>query len=233
MLLWWVTTALAGDCRYVDFNTIVDIEAPAILVMGERHGHQPDLRRAGRVVKALLAEQPVWVSLEAVHRDDQQILNNFANDLVSVQDLPAALDWEEAWGFPWGPYKGLVTAANWGATVIAAGVDLGPKPDDVDVPVPPRYIDLLRDAMGGHDMPLGMEGRFVSSMAWRDHAIAKASLDRWKERGFLVIVAGRGHVEGSKGINWQLQQLTRVPVYSVILAEGPEAPCYPGDRIWR
>ena len=94
-------------------------------------------------------------------------------------------------------------------------------------------LDGLRDAMAGHEMPLDMEERFVRSMAWRDYKIASLAATSWDQKGYLVIVTGRGHVEGGKGVNWQVSQLVDVPVHSFVLAWGKEPPCYPGDQVWR
>lgn len=234
-MLWWLLGAAiaAPQCENIRFRDIVSIPAPAVIVLGERHGHQPDLRRADRVVTRLSRRGEVTLALEAVHHRMQPVLDRFAAGDLDAADLPGLLDWNASWGFAWRPYAPVVTAAVQGVAVVAAGLDLGPKPEDRDVPVPPRYIDLLRDAMQGHDMPLEMEARFVTSMAWRDFGIAEHALKAWDGQGHLVILAGRGHVEGGKGIAWQVAQQVEVPVHGFVLARGKDAPCYPGDRLWR
>lgn len=237
-MAWWllagVASALAGDCETIRFPDLVDIEPPAVIVLGERHGVRRDLGRATRVVRVLASQAPVRVALEAVHRRFQPVLDRYGADTLEVGDLPALLDWEDSWGFAWRPYAPLVTAADLvDVEVVGAGLDLGPKPDDVEIPLPPRYVDILRPAMGDHPIPLGMEARFVQAMAWRDHGIAAAAVEGWDARGYLVIVTGRGHVEGGKGVAWQVAQMVDVPVHSAVLAWGGDPPCHPGDRIWR
>lgn len=233
MLALLVATALGGECVYVGKADVTSVPAPAVIVLGERHGMQPDLRRAASVVRSYAGRMRTRVALEAVHHDHQKVLDDFAAGRVSAEALPDALDWGRSWGFAYRPYAPLVTASSVGATVIGAGLDLGHRPDDVTVPLPPRYVDLLREAMGGHPVPIGKEQEFVEAMAWRDHGIAKAALDGWDKRGWVVIVTGRGHVEGGKGVAWQAQRLTDVPVHAFVLARGEDPPCHPGDRLWR
>ena len=232
-MVWWVALALAGECERVGFGAVVDVPSPGVLVLGERHGMQPDLLRASRVVRRFAREGEVTVALEAVHRRYQGILDAYARQEIQPGQLPDALEWERSWGFAWAPYAPLVKASEDGAKVVAAGLDLGPRPDGQATPIPPSYMDLLRPAMGGHPIPPGEESRFVQSMAWRDHAIARAAMDGWDGRGRLVVVTGRGHVEGGKGVGWQLQRMTSVPVASAVLVPGKDAPCYAGDRLWR
>ncbi len=233
MLALLIATALGADCTYVSKADVLSVPAPAVIVLGERHATQPDLRRAGAVVKSYAARMRTRVALEAVRAEDQAVLDRFTAGQIDAASLPDALDWGASWGFDWAPYRPLVTSSQWGATVVGAGLKLGPKPEDATIPVPPRYMDLLREAMGGHPIPLGQENSFVESMAWRDHGIAKAALDGWDGKGWLIIVTGRGHVEGGKGVAWQASQLTATPVSSFVLSGGGGAACHPGDRVWR
>lgn len=228
-----LVTALAGECERIGLADIKAVPAPAVIVLGERHGHQPDLARAARVVAALRRTAPVRVALEAVHERFQPVLNDAAEGKVGEDDLPALLDWERSWGFAYAPYRPLVMAGQPGAPVIAAGLTLGPRPEDRAVPLPPRYLDLLRPAMGGHPIPPGQEGTFVQSMAWRDLRIAELGLQGWDGKGYAVIVTGRGHVEGGLGVSWQAQRMTEVPVHAFVLAQGPNPPCHDGDKLWR
>jgi len=87
--------------------------------------------------------------------------------------------------------------------------------------------------MAGHEMPLAMQSRFVRSMAWLDHQIAETALGAWDGQGYLVILVGREHVEGGKGVAWQAGLATREAVHGFVLAWGGEPPCYMGDRMWK
>jgi hypothetical protein len=99
--------------------------------------------------------------------------------------------------------------------------------------VPAGYYKVLSDAMAGHEVPIEKQADFVRSMAWRDWRIADLALTGWDQKGYLVIVTGRGHVEGGKGVPWQLDQRVDVPVSGFVLAWGGEPPCYAGDRVWK
>lgn len=234
--MWWALLATAWAaprCEVVGFHDITSVPAPAVIVLGERHGHRFDLGRATRVVRKLARSgEPVRVGLEAVHESQQSVLDAFAEGRIDAPDLPELMAWDDTWGFRWGPYEPLVTAAIDGVTVRAAGLDLGPRPAERMIPIPPRYMDLLRGALGGHELPIGMESRFVQSMAWRDHRITELSLQGWDGTGYVVIVTGRGHVEGGKGATWQAARLTTAPVHGFALAWA-DAPCHAGDKVWR
>lgn len=212
---------------------ILAVPPPAVIVLGERHGTQPDLARATRIVRSLHERAPVTLALEAVHEQQQSVLDEFADGDIEYEALPEALSWEETWGYDWAPYARLVTSATTDVRVLAAGTDLGKAPEDARYPIPSGYISILRDAMAGHDMPLDMEERFVRSMAWRDFKIASLATGPWDQKGYLVIVTGRGHIEGGKGVNWQAEQVVDVPVRSYVLAWGKQPPCYAGDSVWK
>lgn len=233
MIIALLSMAFAGECTEIGLTDVLAVEPPAVVVLGERHGTQPDLARATRIVRKLHEQAPVTLALEAVHEDMQGVLDDWAETPGDPEELPAALDWEERWGFDWRPYARLVTSSLQGVRVLAAGTTLGPAPEDVRYPIPSGYMNILRDAMAGHEMPLDMEERFLRSMAWRDYKIATLATGPWDGQGYLVILTGRGHVEGGKGTNWQAMQSTDAPVHSFVLAWGKEPPCYRGDQVWR
>ena len=232
-MLWWVQAAEAAGCETVTYADIAAVQGPAVVVLGERHGMQPDLARATRIVRGFARRGPVTVALEAIHRDLQPTLDDYAAGQFDTDDLEARLNWKKAWGFPYAPYAALVSGALSGAKVIAAGIALGPAPEGVTTPVPSGYLPILRDAMSGHDVPPEREPAFLASMAWRDYAIGEAALNGWDGQGVLVVVTGRGHVEGGKGVAWQIDQRTDVPVSSFVLAWGSNPACYAGDKVWR
>lgn len=232
-LLFLLQAALAAQPRCVEIGMadILEIQPPAVLVLGERHGTQPDLARAARVAKRLQRVAGVTVALEAVDHSLQPILDDHAAEKFDKADLPGLLDWPNSWGFPYRPYEPLVSAAERDIRVIAAGLDLGQRPEGRTTPIPNGYINILRDAMAEHEMPANMEARFVQSMAWRDYRIAETAVQGWDQQGYLIIVAGRGHIEGGKGVPWQAQRMVSVPVHSFVLAWA-DPPCYSGDRVW-
>jgi hypothetical protein len=70
-------------------------------------------------------------------------------------------------------------------------------------------------------------------MAWRDYALAQGAIASWDGKGYLVVVVGRMHVEGSKGVAWQARQLTGAPISAYVLVPGPNPPCHEGDLLWK
>jgi len=227
-----VGLAPAKPCETVNLKDILAVPAPAVIVLGERHGVRGDLNRAMRVARGLGEPDEITIALEAVHHSYQGVLDRFAAGGSETADLPHLLEWEASWGYPYRAYEPLITASSMYMDVVAAGLDLGARPDDEGVPIPPRYIEILRDAMSGHEVPIAKESQFVQAMAWRDHRIAELALQGWDGEGYLVVVVGRGHVEGGKGVQWQAARLTSVPVEAFVLAWA-SAPCYPGDRVWK
>ena len=79
-------------------------------------------------------------------------------------------------------------------------------------------------------MPVALESDFVEAMAWRDHRLAKNALAGWNGEGTLVVLVDRFHVEGGKGVSWQLQRMTDVPVRVLLLSDGG-ATCQAGESL--
>jgi uncharacterized iron-regulated protein len=235
-MIWLVGAALAatGECEPIGMKDVMDVPAPAVIVLGERHGTQPDLARAARVVRKLAKRGPVTLALESVHEKYQSVLDDYSVGHVTLEHLPGQLDWSNSWGFGWRPYQPLVTAADLEVKVVAAGNDLGPPPADApQFPIPSGYMQILADAMADHLVPVELHDRFVRSMAWYDFRIADDALSHWDGNGWLVIVAGRGHIEGGKGVTWQVaQQKPDVKVAGFVLGWADPI-CYRGDRVWR
>jgi hypothetical protein len=233
--MWWlIAAAMAGDaCEHVKLGDIVDVSAPAVVVLGERYGHQPDLSRAHKVVAKLRKRGDVTVAVGSVQARHQPLLDGFASGRLDASDLPGLMDWDNTWGFSWKAYEPLVTAGSRGDHVVGIGVPYGPRPADASMPIPPRYVDVLRAGMGGHEVSPGTAAQLVQAMAWRDFRMAQLAVEGWDQDGFLVVVVGRGQVEGGKGVAWQLARMTRAPVHAAVLAAGDDPPCYAGDRLWR
>jgi hypothetical protein len=223
-----LSPSIAAGCEQTTIGALAKQPAPAIFVLGERRGTQPDLARAHRLVNRLTnTGEPVTLALQSVPRGKQAVLDRYAQGVLPSTDLPGLLDWSAANGFPYRPYEPLVTAAIQETEVLAVGVAAESRPADTPVPLAPGYIAVLQDAMSGHLMPPELEGRFVQTVSWVDHRVAKQAIENWDEQGYLVIVADRLHVEGSKGISWQASRMSGAEVVTVNLS-GPGA-CYPGD----
>ncbi len=211
------------DCDCVAVEAMEAIEAPAIVVLGERHADRSDLKLARRAIDALAERAPVTVALEAVDGRKQEALDQLGNGGLRLGALDDATDWGATWGHAFGPYKTVFRAA---VPFVAAGLPLGPAPEGREVPVPDGYRTKLGPMAEHHGMD---PERFVSSMAWRDLGIAEQALQGWGGDGFLVVLAGRGHVSEGLGISWQIGQgLSEVPIHDFLLdAEG----CATGDAV--
>lgn len=232
IIAFWLSMAVAG-CHEVSVQELASVGAPAVIVLGERHGVRSDLRIARRLVDALAASGPVTLALEAAHEDHQAALDRFVAGEVGVRGLRRGLRWEQTWGFSWGPYRRLFRRGRRGVHLVAAGLTLGPAPDDRLVSVPEGYEDHLATVMQAHGATLdgAAKARFARSMAWRDLRIGELAVDAWNGRGTLVILTGRGHVEGGWGTPRQLRELTAAPIESVLLSSDSDSACAEGDRV--
>jgi len=228
----FVSAALAATpCEITSLKAATDLPIPAIVVLGERKGHHPDLMRAEKIIGKLAKTAPTTVALESVHREQQEVIDRYEAGELTPTDLPDLLHWNDYWAFDFWRYERLVTASVIGAKVAAVGLDPGLRPDDVQVPIPPGYIHILDDALA-HPVPVELESRFLQTVAYRDHAIASAASEAWNGEGFLVILADRLHVEGGHGISWQIARMSKAPVHAFVLANA-ESPCFDGDKLFR
>lgn len=229
MIIALVTSALAGSCSTTTISELAAMEAPSVFVLGERKGTQPDLGRAHRLALRLHEQNSLTIALQAIPVTQQPLLDRYAKGEIAAVDLPGLLDWNTAWGFPWAPYARLVTAADREDRVVGIGVPFGTQPEGAIVPRPPGYMAVLTDAMTGHYMPAQLEPQFVQNVAWSDHRMAAAAVENWNGKGHLMVIADRTHVEGGKGIPWQLSRMVEAPVHTVLLG-GPGG-CYDGDLV--
>lgn len=235
-MLWWIlSTSLAfpaeGACERIGLTEVVEVESPSVLVLGVRHGTQPDLLRATKIVEALEERGPVTLAVDAVHHERSQVFEQYRNGQLPPSALSDALRWVQEFGFPYGPYEGLLSLPT--RTVVGVGVE--PEEElgsDVPVQLPLGYMDILRDAMGGHAMPVAHQDRFLTRVAGQDRMIGELALDAWDQQGVLIVLVDRLRVEGGMGVGWQLERLTTMPVTSALLAWA-KSPCYRGDRVWK
>lgn len=228
MVIWLWSLLAAAGCEPVTVDALTAGDKPVVVVLGERHGHRKELRRAARVVEALAGNGPVTVALEAVHGDQQDAADALAEH-GRRRRFKQESDWKATWGYRLGAYWPVLRQARDGVVLVGAGLDLGPAPDERDVPIPEGYAEQLAEAMEGHDMPAEVAARFTRSMAWRDLRIAEQAVEGWDGRGALVILTGRGHVEGGRGVTWQLDEFTDAPVRAALL-DAEDATCEAGAR---
>ena len=230
--MWLIVSTLAyGACTPTSLSLLAAQSAPSVLVLGERRGMAVDAKRATKLAKKLSKRGPVTLALQAVPVDLQETLDAHAAGRLTDEQLLAKVDLVEHWGFDVPAYDALLLAGStWGAKVVAVGVPPEHPAPGVIVPLPPAYMHVLGDTMGEHPIPVEMEGRFTSMVAYTDHRVAARAIDAWGGEGFLLIVADRLHVEGAKGISWQASLLTEHSSASVLL-DASETPCYSGDLV--
>lgn len=221
--------AWGAGCEKTSVGALAGVPTPSVLVLGERKGTLPDLSRAAAIVGKLAAKGPVTVAVQAVSADQQAALTSFSEGVTPLASLPAAVDWENRWGFPFEAYEKLFAQREKGVRFVAIGARVTLKPKDAFVDLPPGYVAVLADAMGESPVPVELETTTLETMAWTDLGLAKAALAGWDGQGVLVILVDRLHVEGGLGVAWQAQRQTELPVASALLANG-ETRCYPGDR---
>ncbi len=216
------------DCDCVDLDALAAIDPPAIVVLGERHADKTDLKLAAKAVKMLSQAAPVTVALEAVDTRKQAAMDQLGDGTLKPKQVEPATDWSSTWGHAFKPYVAVFKAgAKAGASFVGAGLPVGPPPEDLELRVPERYVSELGRTAAQHGMDPNV---FASSMAWRDAAIAEASLEGWSGEGYLVILTGRGHVTDGLGVPWQIREgaLSDVAVRPYLLAsEG----CATGDGV--
>ena len=227
MILAFLFNLPASACEETSVRELSQVGSPSILVLGERHGSIPDLRRAARIVRRIAKRKPVTVALEAVAMDRQSALDKLARGEVRASDIRELAEWDKTWRHDFEAYRKLLAVK--GVTFVAAGPPLEKKPEEASIPVPEAYEARLRDVALGHGMSEEDVPAFAASMAWRDYRIAELAVDGWNEQSVLIVVAGRGHVQGGLGIGWQFDQgLARQPWQTALLA--PSEDCGEADR---
>ena len=228
-LLFALSAPFVESARACEPVAVQEIEphAPAILVLGERHGDRGDLARAAKIARRLAREVPVTIALEAVRDEHQAALDQLEAGSIRPAGVREAARWEDSWGHDFGAYRKVLRLR--GVRFVAAGPKLGPKPAGEKIPVPDAYDEQLREVALAHGMTEEDVPAFSAAQAWRDHRIAELALEGWSGDGVLVIVAGRGHVGGGLGIPWQLREgLYEGGGLPVLLA--PSDDCAEGDR---
>jgi len=223
---WWLSVGWA--CEPVALDD-VSVEPGAVTVLGERHGRKADLDRARSLVRAAAGRGPVTVALEAVSADHQDVLDRLSAGEIRAGRVRRLADWSETWGYPFRPYRRILRID--GVRYVAAGPRLGPKPEGAEVAVPDVYEARLADVAERHGSgEPGAVRKFAEAMAWRDFRIAELALEGWDRTSALVVIAGRGHVQGGLGITWQFDEgLTDARHQRVLLAPSPE--CEVGDLV--
>ncbi len=230
--MWFLLAQLAhGACTPTTVGQLAAQPDPSVFVLGERRGVSQDVNRAYKLGKKLAKRGQVTLALQAVPVGLQEALDAHAAGHLTDEQLLAKVNLPVTWGFDVPAYSKLLFAGRTlGWKLVAVGVPPEPVPEGVIVPLPPAYMHVLGDTMGENPVPVELEGRFSAMVAYTDHRVALRAVEAWDQHGFLLVLADRLHVEGAKGISWQMSLLTEVPASSVLL-EASETPCYSGDLV--
>ncbi|HAE53360.1 MAG TPA: hypothetical protein DCG25_00195 [Acidimicrobiaceae bacterium] len=235
MFLLWTTLAFADDaCRTIALPDIAAVPEPAIIVLGERRGAQPDLGRAKRIIRRLQknANGPVTVATDIVHHSVQRQFDAYEAGQINHASLEQNLQWPEQTSVSFAPYGQLFKLAEQGVSVKAVGIDLvGPPNTDIRPPVPAVYPSMVNTTIADDALPFGLDGRIAEVMAYWDYQVANRAVNEWDGKGYLVILTERARVEGGGGVPWQLVQSGKRNVYSFILSWS-EPFCAEGDNVW-
>jgi hypothetical protein len=236
-MVWLLLASIAfasssEQCAEITTSDVLAVQAPAVIVLGERHGTQPDLNRAKKIVRKLHTQAQVTLAIEAVHERFQPVLDRYEKGLVDPPAMQRALEWDKHWSFDYNSYRSLVTSANWGVKVLAAGHDEGTAPKDGDIPIPAGYLEQLRPAMGEQPVPAKLGPALAREMSWRSLHIAELAQQGWNGEGYLVILAHRALVEGGLGVSWHAERLFDPPVHAFVLAWA-KSPCFAGDAVYK
>ena len=225
-LLFTNQSARAVPCGQITSAEIASLPKPHILVLAASPGLAPDLPKATRLVRSLTKQSSVTVGLQAISASQQQTLDKLDSNALPIDALEQALPWQS--GFPFAPYRSLLTN---GTKHVGLNVPWQAKPKETDILVPPGYAGLLQDGMGEHPSPGPLQTDTATFVAYKDHRMATAALDAWDKKGTLVLVVDPLHVDGGKGVAWQLSRQQQTPVTSVLLSDRTE--CYGTDKVLR
>ncbi len=202
------------------------------ILVGEGHRNPLDHKIQQQLAEALCAgDNPLAVGLEMVAVDKNPVLDDFAEGLVPVDELPQELDWKNRWGFPFALFRGLFELAQKDSLPVAA-LNVSPdvartigrnglealNEDQRDL-MPGRIIrplekqlDSLREVMGMHqeldaDNATQWE-RFVTVQSVWDSKMAEEAVAlRTRFNWPVLVIAGSGHVENGWGIERRIRLL--------------------------
>jgi len=230
----WTMVAFGGDaCETISLSDIAAVPEPAIIVLGERRGAQPDLARARRVLSRLQrdADGGVMLATDLVHHKYQKHLNAYTSGQTDLSTLEESLEWSNHSATSFTPYGQLFRLAEKGLQLRAVGTEWIGPPENVHPPVPGVYPSLVSSAVPEDNLPFGLDSRIAETMAYWDYQVAMRAVNEWDGRGYLVILTDRARTEGGGGVPWQLAQSDTHQVYAFLLAWA-EPYCEEGDNVW-
>ncbi|WP_051693777.1 ChaN family lipoprotein [Desulfohalovibrio reitneri] len=202
-----------------------------VVLLGEGHTSRCDHAAQVAVIRAMArAGLEPSIGLEMVPLDRADTLSRFNRAELTVDELPEALDWQDAWGYDFELYEPVFqSAAELDLTVhplnvsrrVAGAVGDGTEadlPDEQRAMLPENIIpptgeqrEALREPFLQHGKEEGDEEgfqRFIRVQSLWDTVMAASALDVLREQGPpVVVLVGAGHVESGWGIEHRLGEL--------------------------
>ena len=216
-------------------------ERPFVLV-GEKHDNVEHHAFEARVVAAVGRVSPRAVAMEHFRAKDQPKLDAFfANASSRASDLPREVGWDEGWG-PFGPFERIFTnalaqrmplvAANFDRLDVRALKDHPEAAFSAEVRAEIARINFsdtdekalaeeLHISHCGH-----LPGDFLAPMVLAQHArdAQFALAMRGSGRTSAVLLAGKGHTRGDRGVPRFLPLGSFVSVAMVEVEDGKVEP---------
>jgi hypothetical protein len=221
-------------CAAIDQRDLLDVPAPAVLVLGEEPGWARDARRAARVARALRDRGvPVTLALEALPAAVAPTLDGLRAPEPDLERARDALAWDTIRDVPYAPYRPLLAlglaSVRRPTTLLAVGqppVPATPPPTEAPAALVARITEIAPD------LPYAARVPVAAARAATDVALAEAALAGWTGQGVLVVVADRSRVAGDGGLPYQLAARTDAPVRAATLA-WRDIDCVDGTWQWR
>jgi len=227
-------------------DLLARLKGAQFILVGEGHRNPCDHKAQLKTLKLLAqtcatnnqgktgAKQdcPFILGLEMVSEDKQEILDQFTQGHISLQELPQALEWKDNWGYDfeyYAPifkltrqYKIKIIALNLPSKLISKIIHHGleslssdeqkylpgqiiPAPEEQKNSLMEQFIlhqDLIQKRKPDLDKFLLIQSIWDSKMA------ETACLWQKKLNQPVLILAGAGHVENGWGIEYRLKKLS-------------------------
>ncbi len=98
----------------ISFESLLDVlSAARVVYVGESHNNADDHRVELRVLEGLYEKNPsLALALEMFPRDEQPVLDQWSQGLLSEDQFIRASHWEDVWGYSYALYRDLLDFAR-------------------------------------------------------------------------------------------------------------------------
>lgn len=213
--------------------------AARVVYVGEGHG-RPEHHLLQRDLLAVLADAgPAVLACEYFPRSLQPVLDRFNAGALSLEELPAALDWDRTWGHPWPAYAPLFQLCRErGIPVVALNVERVltdrvrreglaalPLPELLALPRVELGVTAHRQRVEArlqavHPLPPEALARYYEAFTLWDEAMAEGVCDlllRDRRPNLRVlVVAGAAHIETGTGVPDRVTRRAPLPRLVVV-----------------